>query len=157
MDKQKIQAQIKKKEEEIKVLKNKLISTNLKSKSGYIHVPEIDKDVEIEVHDKNKSFDDLKKIYGDNFESMLLTKEECEKILKNKEISKLLKMDGSSRDDDFFIQQFNEDDKKKGYVAFFYVGGVWSYFYSNGDSGDSFDCRGVRFVRKKISTNRKKR
>ena len=66
-------------------------------------------------------------------------------------------MDGSSRNDDFFIQQFNEDNKKEGYVADFFVFGVRSVFGSGGDSWVSDGCRGVRFVRKKISTKRKKK
>jgi hypothetical protein len=60
----------------------KLTALTLKqstSKGKWVYIPEIDKEVEIEVHDKNKSYDDLKKIYGDNFDKNLLTREECEK------------------------------------------------------------------------------
>ena len=146
-----IQAKIKKKEEDILVLKSKLSNINLKnSTSKWVYIKEIDKEVEIEVHDKNKSYNDLKQIYGDNFETMLLTRQECEIILKNKEISKILKMDGSSTNDDFFIQQYDENDKKNGYVAAFCR--VWggSYFWSDWGSGVAGGFRGVRFCRKKI-------
>lgn len=154
MKTQKIQEQIKKKEEEIAKLKSQLIRLNIKS-SKYIYISQIDKEVEIEVHDKGKSWNELKQIYGEEFESLLLTKEECEKILKNKEVSQILKMDGSSSKDDFFIQQFNEENKKKGYVADFYSDGVGSYFYSGRGSGVADSCRGVRFCRKKISKGKK--
>lgn len=122
--------------------------------SNWLFIPSINKEVEIEVHDKNKSWDDLVKQYP-NFEEQLLTKEECELILKDKEASKTLKMDGNSRDDDFFIQQFNQEDKKNGYVADFYVDRDGSGFNSGGDSGDADNYRGVRFCRKKISKGKK--
>ena len=155
MKTEQILARIKIKEDEISILKNKLLSNNLKSSSGYIYIPEIKKEVEIEVHDKNKSYDDLKNIYGDNFESSLLTKQECAIILKNKEISNILKMDGSSSNDDFFIQQFDEENKKEGYVAVFFVNGGRSGFYSRRISKYAYDFRGVRFCRKKISGRKK--
>lgn len=116
--------------------------------SDWLYIPCINKEVEIEVHDKDKSWDDLIKQYP-NFEQQLLTKEECEKILKDKEYSKILKMDGSSRNDDFFIQQYNEENKKNGYVAVFCVGRGGSYFDSDGGSRYAVGYRGVRFCRKK--------
>lgn len=43
--------------------------------NNWLYIPEINKDVEVLVHDKGKSFNELKGIYGD-FEDKLLTKEE---------------------------------------------------------------------------------
>ena len=155
MKKQSIQDKIKKHEEAIVLLKEKLNKDYLNnSNSKYLYIKEIDAEVEIEVHDKNKSWNTLKQIYGNEFETLLLTKEECEKILKNPEISKILKMDGSSYNDDFFIQNYNEEDKARGRVAGFCCYGNWSYFYSGGGSDGSRDFRGVRFVRKKITDKR---
>jgi hypothetical protein len=117
--------------------------------NNWLYIPEINKDVEVSVHDKDKSFDDLKVIYGE-FEDKLLTKEEVLTIQKLPEVSKILKMDCSSSNDDFYIKQYNEECRERGLVAVFYA-----------DSGGSgLDCGrysvyrvsycGVRFCRNHI-------
>lgn len=129
-----------------------------------VYFKDINKEIEIEVHDKGKSYDELKKIYGEDFEKKLLTKEECEIILKNSEMSKLLKMDGSSFNDDFFIQQFDEQDRKRGHVAVFYVGGVAGFIAGSGgaillcdgDSGCTDSHLGVRFCRRRGKSDKQR-
>ena len=135
-------------------MKTKKISENIievdgeryvrEDSKGWLDIPELKISVEIEVHDKNKSWDDLK--LGER-ESELLTAEQCI-WLANSKYAKQLKMDGSSTKDDFFIQQPFELNRKNGYVARFgmYSGGAdlgcWV------DSGGSDSALGVRFVRK---------
>ena len=68
---------------------------------GWLDIPELKISVEIEVHDKNKSWDDLEL---SKREKELLTVEQCI-WLANSKYAKELKMDGSSTNDDFFIQQ----------------------------------------------------
>lgn len=117
-------------------------------KNNWLYIPEIDKDVEVEVHDKGKSFDELKEIYGEDVENKLLSKEEVEAILKLPEVSKILKMDCSSSNDDFYIKQYDEEYRKQGLVAVFYAGSVGSGLGCVGDSDYGYSDRGVRFVRK---------
>jgi len=68
---------------------------------GWLDIPELKISVEIEVHDKDKSWDELS--LSDR-EKELLTVEQCI-WLANSKYAKTLKMDGSSDSDDFFIQQ----------------------------------------------------
>ncbi len=114
---------------------------------GWLDIPELNISVEIEVHDKDKSWDDLNL---SEKEDQLLNVEQCI-WLANSKYAKELKMDGSSSKDDFFIQQPFNLNKKKGYVAGFYsysgdagLGCGWYSSYSDSDLG-------VRFLRKKIS------
>src|SRR3990167_7121720 len=70
-----------------------------KESDGWLDIPELGISVEIEVHDKEKSWNDLKL---DKREDELLTAEECI-FLANSKYAKTLKMDGSSSKDDFYI------------------------------------------------------
>ena len=156
MDTQTIQDKISKKKQEIEVLEKELkeqLSKQLNT-SEWLDVSDVipNCEVELNVHDKNKSYDDLG--LRDK-EDQLLTVEQCI-ALANSKYAIQLKMDGSSSNDDFFIKQPFNRNREKGYVAGF--GGYWdrSYFYSYWDSSGANDCRGVRFVRKKISAKRKK-
>lgn len=138
----------------------KKISTNIIEINGerfvkedsrrWLDIPELKISVEIDVHDKNKSWDELNL---SEKEDQLLTVEQCI-WLANSKYAKTLKMDGSSSKDDFFIQQPFNLNKKNGLVARFYA-----------DSGDcdlgcdrvswySYSYLGVRFC-KKISKGRK--
>jgi hypothetical protein len=126
-----------------------VLKNPLKIKSGdWIYIPELQVYVEKEVHDKNKSYDELKEIYGKDFEKMLLTRSQVEVLDASKTYRKIFKM--RTWNNDFYIQQYNMENKKTGYVAGFYSVGDWSGFLSNGDSDVADSCRGVRFVRKKI-------
>ena len=115
--------------------------------SKWLDIPELKISVEIEVHDKNKSWDELEL---SKREKELLTVEQCI-WLANSKYAKTLKMDGSSNNDDFFIQQPFNLNRKNGYVSRFDADSGCAYFSCNGGSSDSYSDLGVRFVRKKIS------
>ena len=111
---------------------------------GWLDIPELKISVEIEVHDKNKSWD---KLGLSEREDELLTSDQCI-WLANSKYAKTLKMDGSSTKDDFFIKQPFDLNRKNGYVARFYAGSgfadldcVW------GSSGTDSDL-GVRLCKK---------
>ncbi len=111
---------------------------------GWLDIPELKISVEIEVHNKNKSWDDLglsKK------EDQLLTSEQCI-WLANSKYAKQLKMDGSSSKDDFFIKQPFDLNRKNGYVAWFYADSGYCGLDCDRDSRYSGSDLGVRFVRK---------
>ena len=116
---------------------------------GWLDVPELGISVEIEVHDKNKSFDDLGL---KEREKELLTSEQCIFLANTPKYAKQLKMDGSSSDDDFFIQQpfdlSRNLSRKNGYVARFCAGSSYANLNCNYYSNCSYSSLGVRFVRK---------
>ena len=118
------------------------------NKDGWIWIPELEVYVEKDVHHKNYSYDQLKEIYGKDFENMLLTKSQVEVLDASKTYRKIFKM--RTWNNDFFIQQYNEENKKQGLVADFFSYGGGSYFGSVRVSYYAYDYRGVRFVRKKI-------
>lgn len=130
----------------------KVLAPNEISNEGWLDIPELKISVEIEVHDKNKSWD---KLNLSKREKELLTVEQCI-WLANSKYAKTLKMDGSSSDDDFFIQQPFNLNRKKGYVAGFCVGSDYADLFCGWDSFDSDSGLGVRFLRKKISGKSKK-
>jgi len=111
----------------------------------WLNIPELKISVEIEVHDKNKSWDELN--LSDR-EKELLTVEQCI-WLANSKYAKKLKMDGSSDSDDFFIQQPFNLNRKNNYVAWFYADSGCADLYCDWYSDDSDSTLGVRFVRKK--------
>lgn len=111
---------------------------------GWLDIPELGISVEIEVNDKNKSWDNLKL---SEREKELLTAEQCI-WLANSKYAKQLKMDGSSSKDDFFIQQPFNLSRKNDYVAGFYVGSDCAGLDCGRYSGNSDSSLGVRFVRK---------
>ena len=111
---------------------------------GWLDIPELSISVEIEVHDKDKSWDDLEL---SKREKELLTTEQCI-WLANSKYAKTLKMDGSSDEDDFFIQQPFNLNKKNGYVARFFAGSVCADLGCCRDSSGSVSYLGVRFCKK---------
>ena len=113
---------------------------------GWLDIPDLNISVEIEVHDKGKSW---KKLKLSEREKELLTAEQCI-FLANSKYAKQLKMDGSSSKDDFFIQQPFNLSRESGYVAGFYAYSDCAYLYCGRYSSDSDSNLGVRFVRKKI-------
>ena len=124
----------------------------VKEDSGkWLDIPELNISVEIEVHDKNKSWDELKL---SEKEKELLTVEQCI-WLANSKYAKNLKMDGSSSSDDFFIQQPFKLNRNNNYVARFYAGSGCADLYCDWVSDGSGSALGVRFIRKKISKRKK--
>lgn len=113
---------------------------------GWLDIPDLNISVEIEVHDKGKSW---KKLKLSEREKELLTAEQCI-FLANSKYAKQLKMDGSSSKDDFFIQQPFNLSRENGYVAWFYADSYYAGLGCDGGSSNSLSCLGVRFVRKKI-------
>ena len=111
----------------------------------WLYVKELGIDIETEVHDKNKTWNDLKL---NAREDELLTMEECRILANNKEYSRILKMDGSSDNDDFFIQQPFELNRKKGYVAWFGAVSVRVDLDCYWGPQGSVPALGVRFKRK---------
>ncbi len=114
---------------------------------SWLDIPELKISVEIEVHDKDKSWNELKL---SSREKELLTAEQCI-WLANSKYATTLKMDGSSSEDDFFIQQPFNLNRKNGYVARFGANSDFAYLDCYGYSSNSGSDLGVRFVRKKIS------
>ena len=113
---------------------------------GWLDIPELNISVEIEVHDRDKSWDELKL---SEREKDLLNYEQCI-WLANSKYAKTLKMDGSSDKDDFFIQQPFNLSRKNGYVACFYAGSGCADLDCGWYSSDTSSNLGVRFLRKKI-------
>ena len=119
---------------------------------GWLDIPELGISVEIEVHDKNESWDDLNL---KEREKELLTSEQCV-WLANSKYAKQLKMDGSSSKDDFFIQQPFDLNRKNGYVARFYVDSGFAYLDCDRGSDYSYSSLGVRFAKKILKGSKKK-
>ena len=135
-------------------MKSKRISENIveidgerfvrEDSTALLDIPELGISVEIEVHDKNKSWDELNL---SSREKELLTAEQCI-WLANSKYAKQLKMDGSSTNDDFFIQQPFDLSRKNGYVARFVVDSGYAYLNCYRDSDYSYSSLGVRFAKK---------
>ena len=112
--------------------------------TGWLDIPELKISVEIEVHDKNKSWN---KLCLSKREDELLTYEEVI-WLANSKYAKQLKMDGSSSRDDFFFKQPFNLSRKNGYVARFSADSDYANLYCYWDSYYSDSYLGVRFVRR---------
>ena len=112
--------------------------------TDWLDIPELKISVEIEVHDKGRSWDDLKL---SKREDELLTHDEVI-WLANSKYAKELKMDGSSSKNDFFFKQPFDLSRKNGYVARFFANSGFAYLYCYEGSSDSDSYLGVRFVRR---------
>lgn len=111
--------------------------------SYWIDIPELGIQVERDVHDKDKSWQDLGLSYD---RKDLLTVEQCI-WLANSKYAKDLKMDGSSSDDDFFIQQPFELNKKNNYLARFIANSDWANLDCDRYAENRNASLGVRYVR----------
>ncbi len=112
---------------------------------GWLDIPELGISVEIEVHNKNESWDDLEL---KKREDELLTVEQCMFLANTPKYAKVLKMDGSSSSDDFFIKQPFDLNRKNGYIARFDACSDFAYLICYCDASYSISTLGVRFVRK---------
>ncbi len=110
----------------------------------WLDIPELKISVEIEVHDKDKSWDDIN--LSEREDELLTYKEVI--WLANSKYAKELKMDGSSTEDDFFFKQPFDLSRKNGYVARFYADSDYAYLDCYRDSSISYSNLGVRFVRR---------
>ena len=136
-------------------MKTKKISKNIveidgvryvkEDSKGWLDIPELGVSVEIEVHDKNKSWDELNL---SKREGELLTYDQCIKIANMKKYAKILKMDGSSSKDDFFIKQQFDLNRENGYVAGFYADSDYVYLCCDWYSSGAGSGLGVRFCKK---------
>jgi hypothetical protein len=132
----------------VKKIEEKTIEVNgeiytKQDSSGWLKIQELGIEVEIQVHDKDRSWDDLNL---KEREKELLTVEQCI-FLANSKYAKELKMDGSSSNDDFFIQQPFNLSRKNGYVARFVASSYCADLGCFRDSVGSCSSLGVRFVR----------
>lgn len=153
MEKNKIQEKIKQKQKEIAELQASLLESD--KKVVWIKIPNTQYEIEKEVHHKNKSYDDLKKEFGEEYlEEHLPTLKLLAEIFEHEDLIKKLKMDCSSTKDDFYFKQPIPKNREKGYVARFYAYSDYADLYCVVDSGGSNSYRGVRFVRK-VSTSNK--
>jgi len=158
MEKDKIQKEIKETENKLSKLKLQLENDSINGK--LLDVPELGLEIEIEVTHKGKSYDKIMAIpevqekmkngwrllYAIRPEDYV---NEVGFLENNPTYSKVLKMDGSSTKDDFFISQMFKRNKANGYVAGFFANSDFSVLNSDGDSDDSNSYLGVRFARKK--------
>ncbi len=117
---------------------------------GWLDIPELKISVEIEVHDKDNSWDDLEL---SEKEDQLLTYEQVV-WLSNSKYAKQLKMDGSSSKDDFFFKQPFDLNRKNNLVARFFAGSDVCGLGCGRYSWGSGSYLGVRFC-KKISKAKK--
>ena len=108
-------------------------------------VPELGIEVEIEVHDKKKSFNQIKKFIPKGWR--LMTVQECIFLANKKEYAKPLKMDGSSLEDDFFIEQPFELNRTYKLVARFGADSGGADLNCNWVLDYSYSSLGVRLVR----------
>lgn len=146
----KIQTKIEKKEKEIEVLKQEL--ENESNKSEWVKIPTTDYEVTINVLHKGKSYNEIMKLKKSNEE--LLTLKLIGIIVEHPALIKMLKMDSSSTNDDFFFKQPFPQNEKRDRVARFYAGSDCAYLFCVGGSSYSGSGLGVRFVRK-ISKSKK--
>ncbi len=111
----------------------------------WIKIPELRIEVQKNVHDKNKSWDELNL---SEREGELLTYDQCVKIANIPKYAKILKMDGSSSNDDFFIKQPFDLNRKNGRVARFNADSDCCDLVCVRSSGGSDSVLGVRFCKK---------
>jgi len=127
-----------KKEDKIKKLEKKKKEieeqiNNLKNNSEWVKIPNTDLEIELNVHHKNKSFDDLKEEFGiDYLNEHLPNLKVVATILENEELTTKLKMNGSSTTDDFYFKQPFKRNEANQYVAYFFAGSVWSFLVCYG-------------------------
>ena len=135
--------------ESIKILEKEgyKVTTPKEISKDWLDIPELGISVEINVHDKNKSWDELGL---KDREDELLDIEQCIFLSNNDKYAEVLKMDGNSTKDDFFIKQPFALNRKNGYVARFYLNSGVAVLDCRDDSGDSYSSLGVRFCRKKV-------
>ena len=141
MESKKIQKQIKKKEKELKELKDKLIKEI--DKTEWIYIPELKIEVQTKIHHKNKTYSECEEDLSKG--ESIPTYEQIQ-WLRNSKYKDQLNLDDTWE----FVQNPDNVSKENNYVAWFCACSGYAYLCCGGDSGGSSSTLGVRFVRKKI-------
>ncbi len=145
-----IEQKIQETEDKLKELKaKKFLEDNKSNESEWIKIPNTDYEVTKDVLHKGKSYDEIMELKKP--EEELLTLKIIGIICENPSLLKVLKMDSSSTNDDFFFKQPFPQNEKKGYVARFYAYSDGANLGCDEGSSGSNSYLGVRFLRKKIS------
>ncbi len=148
-----IEQKIQETEDKLKELKaKKFLEDNKFNESEWIKIPNTGYEVTKDVLHKGKSYDEIMELKKP--EEELLTLKIIGIICENPSLLKVLKMDSSSTNDDFFFKQPFPQNKKKGYVARFYAYSDYANLDCGGDSSDSVSYLGVRFLREKKGSNK---
>lgn len=134
---------IKEKESELQSLKLTLIEE--KDKSNWIKIPTLKIEIQNKIHHKNKSYDELKEEFGEDYlENNLPTYAQLQYLRYSKEYCKKLGLINTWE----FVKQEDLIAKKKGRVARFVANSGGLYLNTYWDSVVSDSDLGVRFVRK---------
>ena len=124
------------------------------NKSEWISIPNTDYEVTKDVLHKGKSYDEIIKLKKP--EEELLTLKFIGIICEHPDLLKVLKMDSSSTNDDFFFKQPFPQNEKNGCVAGFCADSGCADLVCDWYSSGTYSYLGVRFVRKKNSGKKKK-
>ena len=130
-------------ESKLKELKKKKVMEE--NKSNFIKMPELNIEIQKDIHHKGKSYDELAKEFTKEFlEENMPTYSELQFLRNSKYAKKLGLIDTSE-----FVKQEDDISKKNGYVAGFYAGSDCCYLDCGRNSRYSYSYLGVRFVRRK--------
>lgn len=132
---------IKETEAKLKELKEKKALEE--DKSNWVKIPELKIEIQNKIHDKNKSYDELIEMYGDDLEETLPTYAQLQFLRNSKKYCKELGL----LDTWEFVKQEDEISKKNGYVARFGADSDDCCLYCVRYSWYSDSGLGVRFVR----------
>jgi len=144
--------EIKKKKKELEILEKQL--KEVSDKSEWIYIPELKIEIQKSIHHKNKSYNDLVKEFGKEYiEEHLPTYAQLQFLrnsVKYKEVLSLI-------DTWEFIKQEDDISRDKKYVAGFVAGPGYVGLSCDGLPGSASPSLGVRFVRKKLNSEREKK
>lgn len=122
------------------------------NQDDWLKIPELNIEVEINVHDKNISYIDGVKTLkpGERFLSLMREKDWVNEVVfleNHPEYSKILKMDGSSSNDDFYIEQPFNLNEENNYEAGFIANSGWAVLSCGRDPSSTDSSLGVRKCR----------
>ena len=135
--------QIKETESKLEELKAK--KTIEEDKSVWVNIPGLKIEIQNKIHDKNKSYDDLVKIYGKEFlEENMPTYAQLQFLRNSQEYCKKLNLIDTWE----FVKQEDKISKKNGCVAGFFADSGICYLNCDWYSDYSDSVLGVRFGKK---------
>ena len=146
------QEKINDKKEELKKLESQLVKEQ--DKSEWIHIKELNIEIQTKIHHKGKSYDDLVEEFGEEYLEKHLPTYSQLKDCRNLEHQG--KYNSNLIDSWEFVKQEDLISKENGYVARFYADSDFVYLGTDGYSSVSDSDLGVRFVRVKIKKKVKK-